>query len=39
MLRTHVYSLRKTLKEGLGQELIKTVHGRGYKLNFSGESQ
>ncbi|MGH1539468.1 MAG: response regulator transcription factor [Arenicella sp.] len=39
VLRTHVYSLRKTLKEGLGQELIKTVHGRGYKLNFSGESQ
>ena len=36
VLRTHVYSLRKTLKEGLGKELIKTVHSRGYKLNLSG---
>jgi len=36
VLRTHVYSLRKTLKEGLGKELIKTVHSRGYKLSFSG---
>lgn len=36
VLRTHVYSLRKTLKEGLGKELIKTVHSRGYKLNLTG---
>lgn len=39
VLRTHVYSLRKMLKEGLGQELIKTVHSRGYKLNFGDEHQ
>lgn len=39
VLRTHVYSLRKTLKEGLGKELIKTVHSRGYKLSFSGNEQ
>ena len=31
-LRTHVYSLRKTLKDHFGQELIKTRHGRGYCL-------
>lgn len=31
-LRTHVYSLRKQLRENLGLSLIKTVHGRGYRL-------
>ncbi|NHN38507.1 response regulator transcription factor [Pseudomaricurvus alcaniphilus] len=31
-LRTHVYSLRKVLKTGLGRELIRTLHGRGYCL-------
>lgn len=39
VLRTHVYSLRKTLKEGLGKGLIKTVHSRGYKLSLSGNDQ
>ena len=39
VLRTHVYSLRKTLKEGLGTELIKTVHSRGYKLTLSGNGK
>ena len=31
-LRTHIYSLRKTLQAELGHPLIKTVHGRGYRL-------
>jgi len=31
-LRTHVYSLRKQLQERFGLSLIKTVHGRGYRL-------
>ena len=34
VLRTHVYLLRKVLKDTFGQELIKTVHGRGYKLSI-----
>lgn len=36
VLRTHVYTLRKILKEGLGNELIRTVHSRGYKLEIPG---
>lgn len=31
-LRTHVYTLRKLLKARSGQDLIKTLHGRGYSL-------
>lgn len=31
-LRTHIYTLRKSLQEGLGSGLVKTVHGRGYRL-------
>jgi len=31
-MRTHVYTLRKTLKEVLGRSMIKTLHGRGYLL-------
>ena len=31
-LRTHVYTLRKSLQTGLGNGLIKTIHGRGYRL-------
>jgi DNA-binding response OmpR family regulator len=34
-IRTHVYSLRKTLKTELGKSLIKTIHGRGYLLDPS----
>lgn len=31
-LRTHIYTLRKLLKDKLGQGMVKTVHGRGYRL-------
>lgn len=31
-LRTHIYTLRKILQAGLGNGLVKTVHGRGYRL-------
>lgn len=31
-LRTHVYTLRKSLKSGLGHAMVKTVHGRGYRI-------
>ncbi|MFE8070214.1 response regulator transcription factor [Marinobacteraceae bacterium S3BR75-40.1] len=31
-LRTHIYALRKALQSALDQDLIKTVHGRGYRL-------
>jgi len=31
-LRTHVYSLRKLLLDAFRQPLIKTMHGRGYRL-------
>ena len=33
-LRTHVYALRKTLKAAFGRSVIKTVHGRGYRLEL-----
>ena len=31
-LRTHIYTLRKSLQAGLGNGLVKTIHGRGYSL-------
>lgn len=31
-LRTHIYTLRKSLQSGLSNGLVKTVHGRGYRL-------
>lgn len=31
-LRTHIYTLRKALQAGLGNGLVKTIHGRGYCL-------
>ena len=31
-LRTHIYALRKSLKDKLGHGMVKTVHGRGYRL-------
>lgn len=31
-LRTHVYSLRKLLQETFSYPMIKTMHGRGYRL-------
>lgn len=31
-LRTHVYSLRKLLKDTFRYPMIKTLHGRGYRL-------
>jgi len=31
-LRTHIYTLRKSLHAGLGNGLVKTIHGRGYSL-------
>lgn len=37
-LRTHIYNLRKQLKDGLGHELIKTIRGRGYRLVIPEES-
>lgn len=32
-LRTHIYTLRKLLDEKLCANLIKTLHGRGYRLS------
>ena len=32
-LRTHVYTLRKSLQERYSRSLIRTVHGRGYRLD------
>ncbi|WP_148864329.1 response regulator transcription factor [Marinobacter fonticola] len=32
-LRTHIYSLRQTLQKALGHSLIKTVYGRGYRID------
>jgi DNA-binding response OmpR family regulator len=32
-LRTHIYTLRKSLKDKLGHGMVKTVHGRGYRLD------
>ena len=36
-LRTHVYSLRKLLQETFGTPLIRTLHGRGYRMTPPGE--
>lgn len=33
-LRNHVYGLRKTLDNAFGTSVIKTVHGRGYRLDL-----
>ncbi|MEX0604691.1 MAG: response regulator transcription factor [Marinobacter sp.] len=38
-LRTHVYALRKTLQHTLGQSLIRTIHGRGYRLEMPGSEK
>lgn len=35
-LRTHVYLLRKQLQQHFGDPMIKTIHGRGYRLQPSG---
>ena len=32
-LRTHVYLLRKQLQDAFGSAMIKTIHGRGYRLD------
>lgn len=32
-IRTHVYMLRKLLKQGLGRSMIKGIYGRGYQLD------
>lgn len=32
-IRTHVYLLRKQLKQALGKPLIKALYGRGYQLD------
>ncbi|TBW58574.1 response regulator transcription factor [Marinobacter halodurans] len=31
-LRTHIYTLRQTLQRALGHSLIRTVYGRGYRI-------
>jgi DNA-binding response OmpR family regulator len=36
-LRTHIYALRKLLQDAFGIPLIKTLHGRGYRLVPPGE--
>ena len=36
-LRTHVYLLRRQLHDAFGVPLIKTVHGRGYRLVAPGD--
>ena len=38
-LRTHIYALRKTLEKAFGDGLIKSVHGRGYRLNLPGDGE
>ncbi len=39
ILRTHVYTLRKQLYENFERLLIKTLHGRGYRLTPPKEIQ
>lgn len=34
-IRTHIYLLRKQLKQALGQPLIKALYGRGYQLDVA----
>ncbi|NLY64097.1 MAG: response regulator transcription factor [Alcaligenaceae bacterium] len=36
-LRTHVYTLRKLLQDTFGFAMIKTMHGRGYRLVSPGQ--
>lgn len=36
-LRTHVYVLRKQLQQAFDANLVKTMHGRGYRLSPPGE--
>ena len=36
-LRTHMYALRKALQDRFGLTLVKTLHGRGYRLIPPGE--
>lgn len=36
-LRTHVYALRKNLKEAFGRSLIRSLRGRGYRLDPEAE--
>lgn len=36
-IRTHIYTLRKQLKQSLGRSLIKGIYGRGYQLDPSME--
>ena len=38
-LRTHVYSLRKLLQDTFSCPLIKTMHGRGYRLLAPGHER
>ncbi len=37
-LRTHVYGLRKTLKQAFPQVVLKSIHGRGYLLTLIEEA-
>ena len=37
-VRTHVYLLRRQLQDHLGHALVKTVHGRGYRLEPPSEA-
>ncbi len=34
-LRTHIWQLRKQFKDAYGMPMIRTLHGRGYILDFS----
>ncbi len=36
-IRTHIYVLRKLLKQAFGRSMIGTVHGRGYQLESGQE--
>ncbi|MCP5015352.1 MAG: response regulator transcription factor [Ketobacter sp.] len=36
-IRTHVYMLRKTLKQVFGKSMIKALYGRGYQLDINQE--
>lgn len=35
VLRTHVYALRQTLQKAFAKDMIKTVYGRGYRLEIN----
>lgn len=34
-LRTHIYTLRKILREAFGHSMVRSIHGRGYRLELS----